>query len=272
MKVYVSVDMEGVAGVAQWEQVTPGDPAYALARDWMVGEARAAVEGARAAGAREVVVNDSHDGMRNLPADQFPEGTRVITGHLKPQGMVAGLDGTFAAALFVGYHTRARGRGVLAHTWSNHTLWVRVNGVEVGEFGLNALVAGHHGVPVVLVSGDDRLAEEARALVPGIEAVVVKRALGRFAAESLTHEEACARIREAAERAVRRAGEIPPLRVPGPLELELAFQTPSAADGAETMPGARRLDELTVAFTAADALEAFRAFRTLQALAAQAGR
>lgn len=272
MKVYVSVDMEGIAGVAQWPQVTVGDPAYALARDWMVGEALAAVEGARAAGAAEVLVNDSHDGMRNLPVDRMPPATRLITGSLKPQGMVAGLDGSFAAALFVGYHTRARGGGVLAHTWSNLTLWVKLNGVEVGEFGLNAMVAGHHGVPVVMVSGDDRLAEEARALIPEIEAVVVKRALTRFAAESLSHEEACARIRAAAERAVRRAGQVPPFRASAPIELEVAFQTPSAADGAETMPGARRLDELTVAWTAPDALQAYRAFRTMQALAGQAGR
>ena len=267
MKVYLSVDMEGVAGVAAWPQVTPGDPAYAIARRWMIEEANAAVEGALEAGAREVLVNDSHSSMRNLPLDQIHPAARLITGSLKPLGMMAGIDDSFDAAMFVGYHARGGGEGVLAHTWSSSVIGCRLNGREVGEWGLNAMIAGHFGVPVVLITGDDRLAAEVATELPNTEVVVVKRALSKFAADSLPRAEATAAIRAAARRALERRGEVAPYRPATPIRLEVDFNLAELADDAATLPRAERTGPLTVAYTAADAIEAWRAFYTMMALA-----
>ncbi|BAS26436.1 M55 family metallopeptidase [Limnochorda pilosa] len=270
MKVYVSVDMEGVAGVASWPQVEPKDPAYALAREWMIEETNAAVEGAVEAGATEILVNDSHDGMRNLPLDRLRPPARLITGSLKPLSMMAGLDASFDAVLFVGYHARGGSEGTLAHTWSSSVTGVRLNGLEVGEWGLNAMIAGHFGVPVVLVTGDDRLAEEVREGLPGAERVVVKQALSRYAALSLPREEATAAIRRGAAQGVARARSVAPFRPSLPIRLEVDFGSPERADEAATLPRAERLGALSVAYTAADAMEAWRAFYSFMALAAYA--
>ncbi|HEY8531264.1 MAG TPA: M55 family metallopeptidase [Limnochorda sp.] len=271
MKVYISVDMEGVAGVASWPQVEPQDPAYQLAREWMIQEANAAIEGALEAGATEILVNDAHDGMRNLPLDRIRPPARVVTGSLKPLGMMAGIDGTFDAAFFVGYHARGGHYGVLAHTWSSLVTSVRLNGQEVGEWGLNAMIAGHFGVPVVLVTGDDQLAREIREGLPGAEMVVVKQALSRYAAVSLPREEATAAIRAAAARALRQARSVAPFRPAAPIRLEVEFGTPERADEAAAMPKAERTSARGVAFTADDGLEAWRAFYTFMALAAYVG-
>lgn len=270
MKVYLSVDMEGVAGVASWPQVEPQDPAYALAREWMIEEANAAIEGALEAGATEILVNDAHDGMRNLPLDRIRPPARLITGGLKPLGMMAGIDASFDAAFFVGYHARGGSEGVLAHTWSSLVTSVRLNGQETGEWGLNAMIAGHFGVPVVLVTGDDRLADEVREGLPGAEMVVVKEALSRYAAVSLPRQEATAAIRAGAARAVERAASVAPFRPGTPIRLEVEFGSPERADEAATLPRAERISARGVAFTAEDGLEAWRAFYTFMALAAYA--
>src|SRR5690625_3541862 len=162
MKIYISVDMEGVAGVVSWSQVTPGQPEDPAAREWMIEAANAAVEGALEAGATEVIVNDSHNGMRNLLLHQLHPHARLISGGLKDNAMMAGIDNTFSAAMFVGYHGRGGGEGVLAHTWSSSVIGTRLNGVEVGEWGLNAMMAGEFGVPIVMVSGDDCVAKEVK--------------------------------------------------------------------------------------------------------------
>lgn len=268
LKVYISVDMEGVAGVVSWSQVTPGEPDYPHARQWMTEEANAAVAGAFDGGATDVVVNDAHDGMRNLLLHQLDARARLISGDLKDLGMMAGIDGSFQAALFVGYHARGGGHGVLAHTWSSRTIGVRINGREVGEWGLNAMIAGHFGVPVVFVSGDDCLAREVReGLGPLVETVAVKRAVTKYAAESLPREQAVRAIREGAARALAKASQIAPYRPQAPIRLEVDLNGTHLADSAAMMPGAERPGPLTVAYTAKDGLEAFRAFLTFMALA-----
>lgn len=272
MKVFFSIDMEGISGISAWEQVTDGSLYYESARALLIGEANAAVEGAVAGGADEIVVTDAHGSTRNIPLERLHPAAKQVSGVPRPQGMLATLDESFQAALFIGYHAKANSRGVLAHTWSNSNVSVRLNGMEVGETGLNAAIAGHYGVPVVAVTGDDRLAEEVRVLLPDAEVVIVKRALGRFSAESLPHANACALVREGVERAVRRTGKVSPFRLAPPIQVETVFQTPSLADGAVALPGAERVDALTVAWSAPDMLEAFRGFRVMQVLAGGAGK
>lgn len=268
MKIYLSVDMEGVAGVVSWSQVTPGEPEYVHARQWMIEEANAAIQGAFEGGATDVVVNDSHNGMRNLLAHELHPKARLISGGLKSLGMMAGIDGTFQAAMFVGYHARGGDLGVLAHTWSSSVLGTRINGVEVGEWGLNAMIAGEYGVPVVLVTGDDRVAEEVRrGLGESVETVVVKHALTKYAAQSLPRAEALEAIRQGAARAVANVANATPFRPEQPIRLEVDFDGVQLADSAAMMPRAERPGPLTVAYTAADGIEAFEAFLTFMALA-----
>jgi len=186
MRVYISIDMEGVAGVVHEDQTDPVDPRHSAEynrfRRLMTGEANAAVEGALAAGARTVVVNDSHWLMRNLIAEELNPAAELISGNPKRWSMVEGVDAGFDAALFVGYHARAGTRqATIDHTYTDRVHEVRLNGRPVGELAINAALAGTHGVPVAMVSGDQALAAEARDLLgPAVETIVVKQAVGRF--------------------------------------------------------------------------------------------
>ena len=232
--------MEGVAGVVSWDQVTPGKSDYMHARGWMIEEANAAIAGAFDGGARHVLVNDSHNGMRNLLPHELDPRATLVSGGLKDYGMMAGLDDTFAAALFIGYHARGGGPGVLAHTWSSRVIGVRLNGQEVGEWGLNAMIAGAFGVPVVMVTGDDCLAKEVREGLPGpVETVVVKRALTKYAAENLPGRRAGGDSGSAAQ-ALRKVREIPLLPPAAPIALEVDLNATQLADSAAMMPKAER--------------------------------
>ncbi len=266
MKVYLSVDMEGIGGVAAWQQVSNTESDYQRAREWMVQEANAAIEGAIEAGADEIVVNDAHGPMRNMVYDQLHPKAQLISGRLKPLGMMAGIDETFDAALFIGYHTMGGGYGVLAHTWNHNPLGVRINGMPVGEWGINAMIAGHFGVPVAMVTGDDLLASEVKKGLGDVETVVVKHALSKLSAQSLPHGEVRRLIREGAARALGRLDEFRPFRPETPLRLEVDFSRTEQADCAAMMPGAVRLGPLTVSRDAQDALEAFGCFYTFMAL------
>lgn len=262
MRIYVSVDMEGLAGVAHPHQVVfaPGGPDrtdYDRSRGLMAGETNAAVEAALANGATEVVVNDSHWQMRNLRAEDLHEGARLIIGD-KPLSMTQGIgeeeDGVFDGAAFVGYHAGAgHPTGVIAHTYSSLTvLEIRVNGVPHNEAGLNAIRLGHHGVPVILVAGDDALASEVAALLPWAERVVVKRGLGTNLADSLSPGAAQAAIREGMGRAMARIDEMQLYQPERPLSGEIDFRIPVMADYACVLPGAERIGPRTVGFEADD--------------------
>jgi len=277
MRIYISVDMEGLAGVAHHNQVTFGPDVdrtdYDRSRALMAGEANAAVEAAFAGGADEVVVNDSHWQMRNLRAEDLATRARLILGD-KPLSMTQGIgepgDGTFDGAAFIGYHAGAGNpRGVIAHTYSSvSVLELRVNGVPHNEAGVNAIRLGHHGVPVILVAGDDALADEVEKLLPWSERVVVKRALGYSAAESLSPEEARAEIREAMARALGRLGEMRPYRPEPPLRGEIDFRLPVMAEYAAVLPEIERLGPRTVGFSAPDGDRLYRVFLSLTRLAA----
>lgn len=270
MRVYISADMEGISGIVHFDQAEKeGSEDYARARRLMTREVNAAVEGALEGGATEVVVNDAHATMRNLLLEELHPAARLISGSPKPLSMVEGLDSGFHCAFFIGYHARAGSRGVLSHTYSGGVAEYRVNGRVLGETGMNAAVAGEYGVPVALVSGDSAVVAEALALLGPVEAVVVKEYVARNAALNLPPQVVHGLLREAARRAVARAPEFPPLRVDRPVDLQIRFVHSGLADAAELMPGARRLDDLTLAYQAPDFLTAYRAGRALIALASR---
>ena len=277
MRLYVSVDMEGLAGVAHPHQVVHGrdgvDRAdYDRTRAFMAAEANAAIDAAFEHGAREVVVNDSHWLMRNLRAEDIRDGARLIIGD-KPLSMTQGIggetDGDFDGAAFIGYHAGAGNqRGVIAHTYSSATVMeVRVGGVPHNEAGLNAIRLGHHGVPVLLVAGDDALANEVAALLPWAERVVVKRALGYSVAESLSPAEARAAIHAGMGAALKRMAEMKAYRPPE-LRGEIDFRLPVMADYAAILPGTERTGARTVAFGGDDGDAFYRTCLCLIRLAA----
>ncbi len=272
MRVYISVDMEGIAGVVHESQTDPTTPAFAVEyarfRRLMTAEANAAVEGALAAGATRVLVNDSHWFMRNLLAEELHQAAELVSGDPKPRSMVQDIDGGFDAALFIGYHARAgTGNATLDHTYADRIHDVRLNGKPVGELGLNAALAGVHGVPVALVSGDSAVTAEAKDLLgDSVATVVVKEAVSRHAAKSVAPAVACRMIREEVPRALKRAHA--PFTLRAPVMLEVDFAMTIHADMAELCPGATRTAGRTVTFTHAEYGEVFRAWRTLLNLSA----
>ena len=271
MRVYISVDMEGVAGVVHEDQTDPAEPLhcgeYNRFRRLMTNEANAAIAGALEAGANAVVVNDSHWLMRNLLAEELNPKAELMSGGPKRLSMVEGIDGGFDGAMFVGYHAKAGTRNAsIDHTYTSRVYEARINGQPVGELALNAAMAGVHGVPVTLVSGDQALAAEARALLgAGIETVVVKEAVGRFAARSVAPTVACERIRSGAVAALRRKHV--PFTFKAPIRLEVDFVVSQMADMAELVPGSARAGGRTVSYAGEDYREVFRAWRAMYKLA-----
>lgn len=233
----------------------------------MTGEANAAIEGAIAAGAERILVNDSHWLMMNLLAEELHPAAELLSGGPKARSMVEGVEGGFDAALFIGYHARAGvGNAIIDHTYTGLVHEARLNGRPVGELAINAALAGTYDVPVALVSGDQSLAAEARELLgPSVETVVVKHAVGRFAARSVAPSVGCRLIREGAAAALARPH--PPYRLAAPIRLEVDFQATHMADMAELAPGSVRTAGRTVSFTHDDYREVFRAWRALYNLA-----
>lgn len=274
MKVLISADMEGVCGVTSWVQVTPpeydGGPSstveYERARARLTREVNAAVEGALAAGADEVIVNEAHNGMRNLIPEELHEDVRFITGSDKALGMMQGIDESGVGAVFyVGYHAKAgTPHAPLAHTWTGYVNDVRLAGRSTGEFGVNAAIAGHFGVPVTLVTGDDKAVAQVRDLLgERVVGVVVKEGYTTFSAIHLHPARAQRLIREGAEEAVRRAAEAEPWRLPPGSRVEIDFDHQARAQACLFIPGVERAGERTVAFVAADALAFNATFRAV---------
>ena len=251
MKIYVSSDIEGVAGVVTPLQGTPGNGEYERARRLMTEEVNAAVEGAYAGGATEVLVNDSHGPMTNLLPDLLDPRAELIQGKPKPPNMVAELTADYAGAFFLGYHAGAGRHGVLAHTVNGFAFReIRLNGQPCSEATLNGAYAGTLGVPVLLLSGDDVTARECGAHFPGAQLVTTKRALGNRAARSLSPKRAQDELRHAAAAAVTLAagGGPAPFVIPPPYVLEVVLTAPALADLAAVIPVAERVDPMTVRF------------------------
>lgn len=281
MKVLISADMEGTCGVSSWihvdapEETPPGKPfnqgEYERARLRMTREVNAAIEGAFAGGATEVIVNDSHDGQRNLLGDELHRDALYISGSDKLLGMMQGVDREGIAAVFyTGYHARAgTPKAPLAHTWSTWLQDVRFDGESTGEFGINAAIAGQFGVPVVFVAGDDQAVAQTRAFIgEQVEGAVVKWGLSSTAALHLHPEKAQDAIREGAERAMARIAAAKPYRLREGVTVELEFDHQARADQAELLPGVERAGERTIAFRPEDGLAFNRLFRAACKLAA----
>lgn len=268
MKVFISVDIEGVCGVVNSDSTGQGGKTYDDARKQMTAEVNAAVEGAFAAGATSVVVNDSHGGMNNIiPRDLHPEA-EVILGTPKPMMMMEGISADCDAAMFVGYHARMHSKGILSHTISGAVVSnVWINGTLCGETGINAGLAGHFGVPVVFVAGDKDATEEAKGILGSIEVAAVKEAVTRYSAKNMHPTKAVALIRQKSENALKNLKAAKPLTFTTPVTMRLEFLNAGMADAASFLPGSVRVDGRTVEYTAKDYLTAFQGLRTMITLA-----
>jgi D-amino peptidase len=276
VRVFVSCDMEGVAGIVDWSQCQPsGGPAYAAGCNLMLGEVNAAIAGAMTAGVRDIVVNDSHGAMFNLDPAAIARPATYVSGRHKPDYMMQGLDGTFDAVFFVGYHGSISGKpSALSHTYNPEVISrVRLNGQEVGESGINALAAVSHGVPIALVSGDAVAVEEASSFAPDGVCVTTKRSITRFSAHHLRPAEACDRVRDGARRAVDAvvAGEVGLPRIDFPATLDVDCQTGDMAEVATWVKGVERLSERSVRIAGDEGLPMFRSFVALTYITRQAG-
>jgi D-amino peptidase len=258
LKVHISVDMEGVAGTVTDDQLGPAGFEYARFREFMTREALAAVTAAKEAGASEVVVADSHGNGENLLIEMFPPDVRVVRSWPRRLSMMAGIDKSFDAAIFIGYHASTNNaEGVRAHTFSSATLTrVALNGAEVTEGVWNAAIAGHFGVPVVMMSGDDAAVAEVRRTVGDLEGAVVKQHLGFHSALTMTPQASCELIGRAVRAALARRGSFKPYVVPEPVTVDLSFKNYRAAEVLAYLPGVERVDAHSIRYRARTMLEA----------------
>jgi D-amino peptidase len=257
LKVYISVDMEGIAGVVTDDQLGPGSFEYERFRQFMTKEALAAVSAARESGATEVLVSDSHGNGENLLIEQFPKDVRIIRSWPRRLGMMAGIDETFDAAIFIGYHASTNNlRGVRAHTFSSARLTrVALNGMNVTEGAWNAAIAGHFGVPVIMISGDEATIEEVRSLVGNIEGAEVKKSLSFHSANTITPEASQELIAQKVKSALARLKDFKPYKVKSPVALEMGFKHYRPVELLGYMKGVERIDPHTIRFVGKDMLE-----------------
>jgi len=265
MKVFISVDMEGIAGVTHGDHVKLEGTEYEKARLYMTDEANAAIEGAMEGGATEVTVADGHGHMRNILPEKLHEDALLVRGSPRPLLQMEGLDSSFAAAFLIGYHTMAgHARGILAHTYVGKIIFeLRLNGMAVDEATFNAAVAGDLGVPVALVAGDDALAANIEKTLPWAERVVTKWAISNFAARNLSPAKSQRRIREASKRALERLSSMQVYRLEPPIRFEAIFLKPYDARLAADVPGAEQVDGCTVAYTGSSMMEINRIWRLM---------
>jgi len=272
LKVFISVDMEGITGLTHSDQVSRTGSDYGMARKWMTEEANAAVQGALDAGATEITVNDSHGDMRNLILPDLHPAATLITGSPKPLSMMQGIDETYDAVVFVGYHPREGTiDGVLDHTMSSSTVYsVKVNGIEMPELGLNALIAGQYNVPVVFIAGDKAVCSQAKEILGDqIITVPVKEGIGRRAARTLPLSKAHQMIREGVKRGIEKRKEIKPYMLSSPYTFELSYFRSSQAEYPAVIPGVKRKNAKTVEFQTKDFVEGFKLMRALIALGSE---
>jgi D-amino peptidase len=267
--VWISIDMEGLGGVAAYSHVMMQGVEYERARKWMADEANACIDGAASAGARRILVNDSHGAMHNIFADDLDPRAELVVGTAKPWSMGQGIDGGYDTCFFVGYHGRAgHPRAVLDHTYASRAIFeCRLNGKPVGETTLNAYLAGHFGATVSLVAGDDATCREGRSLVSDVVTVKTKDATGRFSAKMIHPSLVQEKLREGAARAVGIAQTLKPLVAKGSNEIELVFLTSAMADIAELIPATRRSGARAVAYASRDYLELYKAMLAMVRIA-----
>jgi D-amino peptidase len=252
--------MEGIAGVVTADQLGPTGFEYGRAREWMTGEALAAIAGAKEAGATEIVVSDSHGNGESLLIERFPADVRVVRSWPRPLMMMQGIDSSFAAAVFIGYHASTTNpAGVRAHTISSaNYASVQLGGVAMPESGINAAIAGYFNVPIVAISGDDRAVAEAQALIGQMEGAVVKQAISFHSASTMTPEAAQALIKDKVKAGLTRRALLKPFVVKAPVRLDLTFKSYTPAEMLAYLPGIERTNSHSIRFTGRDILEVSR--------------
>ena len=257
LKVYISVDMEGIAGTVTADQLVPSGFEYQRFREFMTHEALAAVNAAKESGATDILVSDSHGNGENLLIEEFPKDVRIIRSWPRHLGMMAGIDSTFDAAIFIGYHASTTNpRGVRAHTFSSaHLARVMLNGEPVTEGAFNAAIAGQFGVPVIMASGDDVAVAEIRSRLGNIETAITKQNLGFHSANTLTPEAACAEILQRVKAALSRRPEFKPFVIKTPIAFEVTFKNYMPAEVLAYLRGVERVDSHSIRFVGKDMVE-----------------
>ena len=260
LKIYISADMEGITGVVTGEQLGPTGFEYARFREFMTQEVNAAIEAARAAGATDIVVSDSHGNGQNLLLEKLPRDILLIRSWPRPLMMMQGIDETFAGVIFIGYHTATtNSQGVRAHTISSARLAdVRLKGVSVSEAGLNAAIAGQFNVPVIMVSGDDAVVKETQALLGNVEGAVVKWASGFHSAKTLMPEAGQQLIREKVKNAMARIKDFKPYKLAAPVQLDVRFKNYRPSEVLSYLSVVERVDAHSIRYVGKDMLDVAR--------------
>lgn len=268
MKLYISVDMEGITGLVDTTTIDSSQYGYSRGQQMMTDEVNHVIETAFQEGFTEVIVNDSHSKMNNLLIERLHPEAKLISGDVKPFSMVQGLDDSYAGAIFLGYHARASMKGVLTHTMIFGVRNMYINDVVIGEMGFNAYVAGHYGVPILMVAGDDQAAKEAEQLIDGVQTAIVKEYISRTAALCLTPQKTGQLLREKTKLAIERRANVNPLVPPSNPILKIEFTNHGEAEWAHLMPGTT-LEEgtTTVTYQAKSILEAYQAMLVMTELA-----
>jgi D-amino peptidase len=257
LRVYISADMEGVVGVVTADHLGPTGFEYQKAREWLTEEVNTAIRAAKAAGATKIVVSDSHGNGENILLDRLPADVRLVRSWPRPLMMMQGIEEGFDAVLFIGYHASTTNpRGVRAHTMSSSTLTaVKLNGVAVPEAVINAAIAGHFGVPVVMISGDNVIVEEATGFLGDLEGAVLKEAYGFHSAITVTPEAGYRIIEEKVTAALNRLEDFEVYRLEGPIEVEVTFKNYLPAELLSYLSIVERVDSHTIGFTGKDMVE-----------------
>lgn len=260
LKIYISADMEGVVGAVTGEQLGPSGFEYERFREFMTREVNVAIAAAYEAGATEILVSDSHGNGQNLLIEKLPKSVQIVRSWPRPLMMMQGIDATFDGVIFLGYHSSTTNpEGVRAHTISSARLAdIRLNGISVPEAGLNAAIAGHFNVPVIMISGDDAIVKEAEELLGDIEGAVVKWAYGFHSAKTMTPEAAYDLIRAKVKKAIARIKDFKPYKLKTPIELEVQFKNYRPSEVLSYLSIVDRIDSHSIRFVGRDMAEVSR--------------
>ncbi len=263
LKIFISIDMEGLTGVVTDAQLGPTGFEYERFRRFMTDELLAAIEAAKEAGATEILVADSHGNGQNVLIERLPDDVQIVRAWPRPLAMMQGIDETFDGAIFLGYHSSTTNtRGIRAHTMSSSNITdVKLNGISVPEAGINAAIAGHFGVPVIMISGDDAIVEEAQKIIGDMEGAIVKWAYSFHSARTMTPAAGAALIGEKVKAAVGRISDFKPYRLEGPITFDVSLKHYRPVEILAYLPIVERLDSHTIRFVGADMLEVSRFFQ-----------
>ncbi len=263
IKIYISADMEGVVGVVTGDQLGPSGFEYERFRKFMTAEVIACIEAAREAGADEILVSDSHGNGENILIEKLPNDVMIVRSWPRSLGMMEGIDNSFDGVIFLGYHASTNSKkGVRAHTMSSANITsVKINNIVMPEAGINALIAGYFGVPIILITGDDIAVKETQSLLGDIEGAIVKTAISFHSAKTLTPEASYKLIRKKTKAAIKRIKQFKPYKLKEPLTLDLSLKNYRPVELLQYFPGVERIDSHTVRFVGKDIIEISRFLR-----------